>query len=86
MLKFLCPRVFRQQLQELRLKKEQEREQRGGRRRELQGETAGERVKPRRAQTQDPNSNRDQEEQEQEPVKMQHPHGATRGRRTASVL
>ncbi|KAE8283908.1 Tubulin polyglutamylase ttll6 [Larimichthys crocea] len=56
----------RQQLQELRLKKEQEREQRGGRRRELQGETAGERVKPRRAQTQDPNSNRDQE-QEQEP-------------------
>lgn len=85
MLKFLCPRVFRQQLQELRLKKEQEREQRGGRRRELQGETAGERVKPRRAQTQDPNSNRDQEEQE-EPVKMQHPHGATRGRRTASVL
>ncbi|TKS89469.1 Tubulin polyglutamylase ttll6 [Collichthys lucidus] len=58
----------RQQLQELRLKKELEREQRGGRRKELQGETAGERVKPRRAQTQAPDSNRDQEqEQEQEP-------------------
>lgn len=50
--------VFRQQLQELRLKQEQERDQRGGRRRDLQGETAGERVKPRpRAQTQTPNSN-----------------------------
>lgn len=52
--------VFRQQLQELRLKQEQERDQRGGRRRDLQGETAGERVKPRpRAQTQTPNSNCD---------------------------
>ncbi|KAM8729330.1 tubulin polyglutamylase ttll6 isoform 2-T4 [Acanthopagrus schlegelii] len=50
----------RQQLQELRLKQEQERDQRGGRRRDLQGETAGERVKPRpRAQTQTPNSNCD---------------------------
>lgn len=52
--------VFRQQLQELRLKQEQERDQRGGRRRDLQGETAGERVKPRpRAQTQTPHSNCD---------------------------
>jgi len=51
---FLC--VFRHQLQELRLKQEQkEREQRGGRRRDLQGETAGERVKPRGAPTQPPN-------------------------------
>ncbi|XP_041829129.1 tubulin polyglutamylase ttll6 isoform X2 [Melanotaenia boesemani] len=40
----------RQQLQELRLKQEQkERGQKGGRRRDLQGETAGERVKPQRA-------------------------------------
>nr|XP_046233164.1 tubulin polyglutamylase ttll6 isoform X2 [Scatophagus argus] len=47
----------RQQLQELRLKQEQN-EQRGGqRRRDLQGETAGERAKPRRAQTQPPKSN-----------------------------
>ncbi|XP_034414653.1 tubulin polyglutamylase ttll6 [Cyclopterus lumpus] len=47
----------RHQLQELRLKQEQkEREQRGGRRRDLQGETAGERVKPRGgALTQPPN-------------------------------
>lgn len=46
----------RHQLQELRLKQEQkEREQRGGRRRDLQGETAGERVKPRGAPTQPPN-------------------------------
>ncbi|XP_054454377.1 tubulin polyglutamylase ttll6 isoform X2 [Anoplopoma fimbria] len=46
----------RNQLQELRLKQEQnERDQRGGRRRDLQGETAGERVKPQRAQTQPPN-------------------------------
>uniref|UniRef100_A0A8P4K8B2 Tubulin tyrosine ligase-like family, member 6 n=1 Tax=Dicentrarchus labrax TaxID=13489 RepID=A0A8P4K8B2_DICLA len=50
----------RQQLQELRLKQEQkERDQKGGRRRDLQGETAGERVKPRRAQTQPPGSNCD---------------------------
>ncbi|XP_069373287.1 tubulin polyglutamylase ttll6 [Paralichthys olivaceus] len=50
----------RQQLQELRLKQEQkERDQRGGRRRDLQGETAGERVKPRRAQTQAPVSHCD---------------------------
>ncbi|XP_042338651.1 tubulin polyglutamylase ttll6-like, partial [Plectropomus leopardus] len=49
-----------QQLQELRLKQEQkERDLKGGRRRDLQGETAGERVKPRRAQTQPPNSNAD---------------------------
>nr|XP_019962123.1 PREDICTED: tubulin polyglutamylase ttll6-like [Paralichthys olivaceus] len=51
---------IRQQLQELRLKQEQkERDQRGGRRRDLQGETAGERVKPRRAQTQAPVSHCD---------------------------
>ncbi|KAA8581229.1 hypothetical protein FQN60_002810 [Etheostoma spectabile] len=48
----------RQQLQELRLKQEQK-DRRGGRRRDLQGETAGERVKPRRAQTQPPSSNCD---------------------------
>ncbi|CAG5903479.1 unnamed protein product [Menidia menidia] len=42
----------RQQLQELRLK--QERDQKGGRRRDLQGETAGERVKPQRGSTQQP--------------------------------
>ncbi|KAF7664977.1 hypothetical protein LDENG_00158880 [Lucifuga dentata] len=42
----------RHQLQELRLKEEQkERDQKGNRRRDLQGETAGERVKPRRIQT-----------------------------------
>ncbi|XP_023262611.1 tubulin polyglutamylase TTLL6 [Seriola lalandi dorsalis] len=47
----------RQQLQELRLKQEQrERDQMGGRRRDLQGETAGERVKPQRALTQPPTS------------------------------
>ncbi|TDG97738.1 hypothetical protein EPR50_G00211180 [Perca flavescens] len=51
----------RQQLQELRLKQEQK-DQRGGRRKDLQGETAGERVKPRlRAQTQPPSSNWDWE-------------------------
>ncbi|XP_028287248.1 tubulin polyglutamylase ttll6 [Parambassis ranga] len=45
----------RQQLQELRLKQEQkERNQKGGRRKELQGETAGERGKPRRTSTQLP--------------------------------
>ncbi|XP_029312947.1 tubulin polyglutamylase ttll6 isoform X2 [Cottoperca gobio] len=50
----------RQQQQELRLKQEQkERDQRGGRRRDLQGETAGERFKPRRAQTQHPHSDSD---------------------------
>ncbi|XP_038591113.1 tubulin polyglutamylase ttll6 isoform X1 [Micropterus salmoides] len=50
----------RQQLQELHLKQEQkERDLKGGRRKDLQGETAGERVKPRRAQTQAPDSNCD---------------------------
>ncbi|XP_040885483.1 tubulin polyglutamylase ttll6 [Toxotes jaculatrix] len=50
----------RQQLQELRLKQEQrERDQKGGRRKDLQGETAGERVRPRRASTQPPISNCD---------------------------
>ncbi|XP_047464646.1 tubulin polyglutamylase ttll6 isoform X2 [Mugil cephalus] len=50
----------RQQLQELRLKQEQkERDQKGGRRRDLQGETAGERAKPRRASTQPPTSSCD---------------------------
>ncbi|XP_072229363.1 LOW QUALITY PROTEIN: tubulin polyglutamylase ttll6 [Leuresthes tenuis] len=45
----------RQQLQELRLKQEQkERDQKGGRRRELQGETAGEKVKPQPESTQPP--------------------------------
>uniref|UniRef100_A0A4W6DZ26 Tubulin tyrosine ligase-like family, member 6 n=2 Tax=Lates calcarifer TaxID=8187 RepID=A0A4W6DZ26_LATCA len=48
----------RQQLQELRLKQEQ-RDQKGVRKRDLQGETAGERVKPRRASTQPPTSNSD---------------------------
>uniref|UniRef100_A0A3P8S2X3 Tubulin tyrosine ligase-like family, member 6 n=1 Tax=Amphiprion percula TaxID=161767 RepID=A0A3P8S2X3_AMPPE len=48
----------RQQLQELRLKQEQkERDQRGGQRRDSQGETAGEKVKPRRSSTQPPASN-----------------------------
>ncbi|KAK5851215.1 hypothetical protein PBY51_002026 [Eleginops maclovinus] len=48
----------RQQLQELRLKQEQrERDKRGGKRRDLQGETAGERAKPRREQP--PHSNSD---------------------------
>lgn len=52
--------VFRQQLQELRLKQEQrERHQRGGRRRDLQGETAGETVRPRREQPPDSNSDCD---------------------------
>ncbi|CAN9508793.1 unnamed protein product [Ophioblennius macclurei] len=47
----------RQQLQELRLKQEQkERDQFGARRRDLQGETAGERAKPRRASLQQPAS------------------------------
>ncbi|KAM8836403.1 tubulin polyglutamylase ttll6 isoform 1-T5 [Spinachia spinachia] len=54
----------RHQLQELRLKHEQKaRDQRGGRRRDLQGETAGETVKPREAQTQashTPNCDADQ--------------------------
>ncbi|KAJ4940623.1 hypothetical protein JOQ06_026920 [Pogonophryne albipinna] len=50
----------RQQLQELRLKQEQrERDQRGGRRRDLQGETAGETVRPRREQPPDSNSDCD---------------------------
>ncbi|XP_034715490.1 tubulin polyglutamylase ttll6 isoform X2 [Etheostoma cragini] len=48
----------RQQLQELRLKQEQK-DRKGGRRKDLQGETAGERVKPRRALTQPPCSNCD---------------------------
>ncbi|XP_055360245.1 tubulin polyglutamylase ttll6 isoform X2 [Betta splendens] len=49
----------RQQLQELRLKQEQQEQKdlKGGRRRDLQGETAGERVKPRRAAALPPNSN-----------------------------
>lgn len=62
MLKFLCVcNVFRQQLQELRLKEEQkERDQKGAkRRRDLQGETAGERVKPRQGQTQPPKTSWD---------------------------
>ncbi|XP_010769470.1 tubulin polyglutamylase ttll6 [Notothenia coriiceps] len=50
----------RQQLQELRLKQEQrDRDQRGGRRRDLQGETAGETVRPRREQPPDSNSDCD---------------------------
>lgn len=50
----MCVRLLRQQLQELRLKEEQrERDQKGAkRRRDLQGETAGERVKPRPGPTQ----------------------------------
>ncbi|XP_068610944.1 LOW QUALITY PROTEIN: tubulin polyglutamylase ttll6 [Brachionichthys hirsutus] len=44
----------RQHLQELRLKQQKEKEQKGGRGRDLQGETAGERVKARRAPTQPP--------------------------------
>lgn len=61
MLKFLCIILFRQQLQELRLKQElqEQRDQKGGRRRDLQGETAGERVKPRQASALSPNSNCD---------------------------
>ncbi|XP_029696266.1 tubulin polyglutamylase ttll6 isoform X2 [Takifugu rubripes] len=47
----------RQQLQELQLKVEEERLQRGGKkRRDLQGETAGERIKPRQAQTRPPDA------------------------------
>uniref|UniRef100_A0A8K9UTF2 Tubulin tyrosine ligase-like family, member 6 n=1 Tax=Oncorhynchus mykiss TaxID=8022 RepID=A0A8K9UTF2_ONCMY len=47
----------RQQLQELRLKQEQkEREQKGSRRRDLQGESAGERAKPHRVQVRQTNS------------------------------
>ncbi|XP_068161743.1 tubulin polyglutamylase ttll6 isoform X2 [Antennarius striatus] len=49
----------RQQLQELRLKQQKEKDQKGGRGRDLQGETAGERVKARRAQTQPPTSKGD---------------------------
>uniref|UniRef100_A0AAV2LDF3 Uncharacterized protein n=1 Tax=Knipowitschia caucasica TaxID=637954 RepID=A0AAV2LDF3_KNICA len=41
----------RQQLQELRLKQEQERDLKAGRRKDLQGETAGEMVRPRRRQS-----------------------------------
>lgn len=45
--------VCRQQLQELRLKQEQkEWEKKGSRKRNLQGESAGEKVKPRRIQAQ----------------------------------
>ncbi|XP_014014596.1 tubulin polyglutamylase ttll6 isoform X2 [Salmo salar] len=51
----------RQQLQELRLKQEQkEREQKGSRRRDLQGESAGERAKPHRVQVRQTNSNSQQ--------------------------
>lgn len=49
----------RQQLQELRLKQDQkEREKKGSRKQDLQGESAGERAKPRRIQPphQNPNS------------------------------
>ncbi|XP_026206557.1 tubulin polyglutamylase ttll6 [Anabas testudineus] len=51
----------RQQLQELRLKQEQQEQKdlKGGRRRDLQGETAGERVKPRRTSALPSNSNCD---------------------------
>nr|XP_020460368.1 tubulin polyglutamylase TTLL6 isoform X2 [Monopterus albus] len=50
----------RQQLQELRLKREQkEKNQKGGRKRDLQGETAGEPVKPRLAAAQPPSLSRD---------------------------
>lgn len=49
--------LFRQQLQELRLKVEEEKYQRGGKkRRDLQGETAGERIKPRQAPTRPPDA------------------------------
>ncbi|XP_016426283.1 tubulin polyglutamylase ttll6-like, partial [Sinocyclocheilus rhinocerous] len=48
----------RQQLQELRLKQEQkEREKKGSRKQDLQGESAGERAKPRRIQPQHQNPN-----------------------------
>ncbi|XP_041711861.2 tubulin polyglutamylase ttll6 isoform X3 [Coregonus clupeaformis] len=51
----------RQQLQELRLKQEQkEREQKGSRRRDLQGESAGERAKPHRVQVRQTSSNSQQ--------------------------
>ncbi|XP_037318794.2 tubulin polyglutamylase ttll6 [Pungitius pungitius] len=69
----------RHQLQELRLKQEQkERDQRGGRRRDLQGETAGERVKPREAQTQaPPTANCDVDPQPHPPPSVpQHPEAA----------
>lgn len=55
LLKCLCIYFFRQQLQELLLKVEEERYQRGGKkRRDLQGETAGERIQPRQAPTSPP--------------------------------
>ncbi|KAM6896935.1 tubulin polyglutamylase ttll6 [Xenentodon cancila] len=44
----------RQRLQELHLKQEQQQDQKAGRRRDLQGETAGERVKPRGAAARPP--------------------------------
>lgn len=54
-MKCSCVYFFRQQLQELHVKVEEERYQRGGKkRRDLQGETAGERIKPRQAQTRPP--------------------------------
>lgn len=57
LLKGLCLYLFRQQLQELQLKVEEERLQRGGKkRRDLQGETAGERIRPRQAQTRPPDA------------------------------
>ncbi|XP_030610170.1 tubulin polyglutamylase ttll6 isoform X2 [Archocentrus centrarchus] len=73
----------RQQLQVLRLKQEQkERYQNKGRRRDSQGETAGEGVKPRRVSVPTPISNRNPA-----PVrrclKMQYPHETTRGRHAA---
>lgn len=50
--------VCRQQLQELRLKQEQkEREKKGSLKQDLQGESAGERVKPRRIQPPHQNTN-----------------------------
>lgn len=64
-LQFLCcVCMWRQQLQELRLKQEQkERDQKGSRRKDLQGESAGERVKLRRTKakpsTPDTNTNSD---------------------------
>lgn len=57
----VCDCPLRQQLQELRLKQEQkEREQKGSRRRDLQGESAGERAKPHRVQVRQTNSNSQQ--------------------------
>lgn len=81
----MCFYSFRQQLQELRLKQEQnEHYQRRGRRRDSQGETAGEGVKPRRAPSAPtPISNCD-------PalvrlcLKMQYPRVTTRGRHSFS--